>query len=346
MIVSLQYLRGVAALMVVWFHCGAQVARFGAPPLPLHAAGEYGVDVFFVISGVVMWVTTVGRAMTPAEFLRRRVERIAPLYWIVTLFLAATALAAPSLLHSTTFNAAHLLASLAFIPWPNPSDGALTPMLVPGWTLNYEMFFYVLFALALLVPRIWRAPVVLLSLVATVAAGIGAPAASLRGFYGDSIVLEFGAGVAIAILFLGRRSFPVWAALAMAAASLPLGWALFEALSRSPGLPRALYAGLPAALAVGGLAFAEKGRRPPFSRFWLHVGDASYSIYLTHPLTLAAVAALWRKAGFAAAAPYYMAGLAATLAVGLASYALIERPIGRWFNRRRTPAHGQAAAHL
>lgn len=342
MILSLQYLRGVAACMVVWFHCGTQIQRMGGVPLPLHAAGEYGVDIFFVISGMVMWVTTAGRAMPPAEFLRRRVERIAPLYWLVTAVVAFVALAAPALLHSTHFDAAHLLASLLFFPWPNPVDGSHTPVLVPGWTLNYEMFFYLLFALALLLPRGWRPPAVLAMLAAAVAIGAGATQESLRGFYGDPMILEFGAGVALGALALRRAPLPAGWGWAAAAASLPLALLL----TSLPHAPRALYAGLPAALAVGGLALAERRMPPPVWPFLLRVGDASYSIYLTHPLTLALVSTLWRAAGLHLTPLYYACALAATLAVGLACHALIERPVARWIADRRRAAHGQAAAHL
>lgn len=342
MISSLQYLRGVAALMVVWFHCGAQVARSGAQPLPLHDVGEYGVDVFFVISGVVMWVTTAGRGLSPVEFLRRRVERVAPLYWIVTLVVAGVAFVAPDVMRSTVFEPSHFVASLLFIPWPNPVDGGLTPILVPGWTLNYEMYFYFLFALALATPLKIRLPIVLAALALGVAAGLGAPAESLRDFYGNPMLLEFGAGALIGALLRGGVVLPPPAALTIAAASLPLALVLW----RVPDAPRALHAGLPAALLTGGLVFAERGGRGVRSVWALRIGDASYSIYLTHPLTLAAVSAVWRPLGLSQAAAYYVVAMAAALAIGLATYRFAERPISLRLHARRAGAHGQAAAHL
>ena len=327
-------------MMVVYFHCGAQVARFSQPPLPLHAAGEFGVDVFFVISGVVMWMTTWGRDMTPWMFFQRRLERIAPLYWIVTLLVASVAFAAPALMQSTIFDWRHLIASLAFAPWPNPAGGGLTPVLIPGWTLNYEMFFYVLFAGALALPATWRLSAVLAALAACVALGAGAPEGGLLRFYGDPILLEFGAGVVIGRMLTAPGGPPAEAALAVVAAGL----ALAAALTFAPWAPRALAAGAPAALVVGGLALAEKARGAPRWRALLAIGDASYSIYLTHALTLAVVSLLWRRTGAseAGAGAYYLVAMLASLAVGWLAYVLIERPINLRLHARRRAA-AQAA---
>lgn len=341
MILSLQYLRGVAALMVVYFHAGAQVGRFDLAPMFLHRVGEFGVDVFFVISGVVMWVTTYDRGMSPKTFMIRRLGRIAPLYWIVTLTVALIAFAAPSMLHSTVFDAPHLVASLLFIPWPNPVGGALTPMLIPGWTLNYELFFYVLFAVALLAPQAWRAALLCLALMAVAAAGVYAPPGSLLKFYGDPMLLEFGAGVLIGAIYTRDECVPYAMALCAAAG----GIALALVASRVPGLmtaaPRALYAGLPAAFVVGGLVLAEKARGAIRLPALLSIGDASYSIYLTHAVTLAAISFLWRHVATAPpnAAAYYVSAFAASIAVGRLTYVVIERPINECLHaRRKAPA--------
>ncbi len=144
----IQYLRGIAALMVVWHHGVGQLATLETY-FPFRF-GTSGVDLFFVISGFIMVVTTAGRDVTPTEFIARRFVRVVPLYWVLTLALAATALVAPSLFRSVTLTAVSLIQSLLFIPHFSPSHaGMIWPVLVPGWTLNYEMFFYVVFAASL-----------------------------------------------------------------------------------------------------------------------------------------------------------------------------------------------------
>jgi len=84
-LIAIQYARALAALLVVINHLCPQFLRMGfAPPMWDGLAG--GVDIFFVISGVIMWVTTCDRAVSPTAFLRKRITRIVPLYWMITTF--------------------------------------------------------------------------------------------------------------------------------------------------------------------------------------------------------------------------------------------------------------------
>ena len=103
--------------------------------------GQAGVDVFFVISGFIMWMVTA-EPVGPAQFLWHRVVRIVPLYWIATLIMAA---------HRSS-SVSDTVNSLLFWPYRDAND-ELWPVLVQGWTLNFEMFFYLLFAAALIIPR-------------------------------------------------------------------------------------------------------------------------------------------------------------------------------------------------
>src|SRR5260370_21484140 len=85
-----------------------------------------------------------GKAGASRKFIGRRVARVVPLYWIATTI---------SLLIQQSFlNAAMLATSYAFIPYPNRA-GEAYPLYGVGWTLNYEMFFYVLFASAIVLRR-------------------------------------------------------------------------------------------------------------------------------------------------------------------------------------------------
>src|SRR6476620_2791854 len=140
-IVSIQMLRGIAAMMVVFVHLDVQLRRLNLGSVD-SAWMASGVDIFFVISGFIMWVTTVRRPqITAAEFMRNRIVRIVPLYWAISLFVLATTLLAPSLLHTTVFDAPHVVTSFLFLPWRDPVTGDFWPLLVPGWTLNFEMLF-------------------------------------------------------------------------------------------------------------------------------------------------------------------------------------------------------------
>ena len=127
--------------------------------------GQAGVDIFFVISGFIMWVTTHDRPTTPLRFMTNRIVRIVPLYWLITLAVAAMAFAVPSLFRGVVLTPEHVIKSLLFIPHYYPGmPTRVWPLLLPGWTLNYEMVFYLVFAIALLLPRRLMIPLIAASL--------------------------------------------------------------------------------------------------------------------------------------------------------------------------------------
>ncbi|MBB4438996.1 MULTISPECIES: acyltransferase family protein [Rhizobium] len=285
MLVQLQYLRAIAALMVVYFHAVLQLAKVNpAVDATAFVYGETGVDIFFVLSGFVMWLTTSGRAMSPIDFARRRIKRIVPLYWLATLFSATVALVAPSLLKSTVFDLPHLIASLFFLPWSNPADpSTITPVVVPGWTLNYEMFFYFVFALLLPLQEVRRIPAMFAVFAVILIACRLLPETTMTRFYREPIMLEFLAGVVLGWLYGQKVLLPnrwAWAALAMGFAFLFINEALMPPESR-------FYAwGIPAIFIVYGAISIDFSKLPLIG--WLnYLGDCSYSIYITHAFTLA-----------------------------------------------------------
>lgn len=204
---SVQVLRGVAALLVVVLHAYVHLeARDIIPDVPLPVnSGRAGVDIFFVISGFIMVYISgdkFGRAGAPLDFLVKRVIRVVPIYWFYTLLMASFLFFAPHLFsHGKTFDATHLLASLAFIPWQD-SLGNIKPILQVGWTLNYEMYFYVVFAFLL----IFSARFFLVLLVSILLAGFFAgqvfdsipPVFSVMT---SSLLIEFLMGCLIGIAF-------------------------------------------------------------------------------------------------------------------------------------------------
>lgn len=152
----LQAMRAIAAFLVVSDHALLQITDNRPENRISHLAwalGDAGVYVFFVISGFIMvhicW-ENFGRRSAPADFLWRRVVRIVPLYWLATL--AAMAYHRVSVTHGAHAGWSDLIRSLMFIPYSG-DDGSWHPILPQGWTLNYEMMFYTVFALGLALPR-------------------------------------------------------------------------------------------------------------------------------------------------------------------------------------------------
>jgi exopolysaccharide production protein ExoZ len=324
---GIQYLRAFAALAVVVFHAAERTGGH-------FAIGAAGVDVFFVISGFIMWVISDRKPVTPQRFLLDRIRRIAPSYWLVTAIMVAGALA--GLFPNLQLSAGHLAGSLFFIPVRSPSNGEIWPVLVQGWTLNFEMFFYVLFAGALFLPRQWR--LLFLTVVFGlffVAGLILDPASAALDTYTRPIILEFLGGVFIAELWLRRWIAGTSLGLACVGAALCgfaaifLMGAEFDEFVCGP-LAMALVFGM-VSLETGG----SIGRVPALT----YLGDASYSIYLWHTLAISVAVKAADIAGFSADSALLL-GIFGGTAVGIAAYEFVEKPLRRIFSSdmlRRRP---------
>ncbi|MFN3721000.1 MAG: acyltransferase family protein [Rhizobium rhizophilum] len=345
MCVQLQYIRAIAALLVVYFHAILQLEKLNPDAwITVYLFGKSGVDLFFVLSGFVMWITTADKAQAVTDFWWKRIRRVVPLYWAVTLAAAMVALVLPQILKSTQFDVPHILASLAFLPWLNPSDPAgemIAPLIVPGWTLNYEMYFYLLFGLCLLVPVRHR--------IAAITALIGsvflvanlAPESTAARFYGDTVIFEFVAGVMLGRVYKAGISFSA----PVVAVALVLGFAVLVFNDyRGFELPRLITIGVPAAVII---FFATAIRIPDLKAWrWLRLlGDASYSIYLTHIFTLAGSRMIypWVIGTLQSDTLFVILMMAMSTAVGLASYTLFEVPVGRYLSTANPPGSGRPA---
>ena len=326
---SIQYLRGLAACAVVCFHVSEQ---FGGS----FDVGAAGVDIFFVISGFIMWVTTAARPADPWRFMGRRITRIVPLYWIVTVLTAAGILLKPQFFYGHFFSVSNFVGSLFFVPVLQ--DNALHPVVIQGWTLCYEMMFYLIFTLVLFLGERWRFSVLTGALAAIVALHFVFPAEYARAFT-DPVVLEFAAGVVVGRLWLRGARLPLGAALAMAVAG-------FLFLAASPladaDMPRALRWGLPATLVVAGAVFAERAR--PFRPAALpsFLGDASYSIYLWHVVVGVLTTGVVLRTGLPAVLQPATI-LVATLAISAVLYLIVEKPLIELLHPQRPKGAAKAS---
>jgi exopolysaccharide production protein ExoZ len=330
-IVSIQHLRALAAIAVLAFHA-AQRSHLSFP------VGALGVDIFFVISGFVMW-SIAGRGQTrPGTFLLNRIRRIVPQYWIATAVMISGALA--GLFPNMELTATHIVASLFFIPHVSPSNGHVWPVLVQGWTLDLEMFFYLLFAILLPLPHRIRLASLCGILALAVAAGLlWSPQLPTLQAYSSPLLLEFAAGTVIGEAWL-RGRMPSRAASAFAVLLGIMGFAAFQFgwLPQTPG------AAGPAAvlLVIGALGLERSGavlRVPLIS----YLGDASYSIYLWHALGVSI--ALKLVASHPVPSLFALSiAVAAGMLLGCGLYELIEKPLLRRLRRKRpSPVIGEAA---
>jgi exopolysaccharide production protein ExoZ len=322
-LVAVQALRAVAAIAVAMVHFSDiryQLDGVNAQWLPLYPLAS-GVDLFFVISGFIMVYSSERLFAAPGgswTFTTRRIARIVPLYWLVTL------IAIPVMQRPAT--AATVAKSLLFIPYP---DGVSTfvPLLGVGWTLNFEMLFYALFAVAVAWPRRTAVPALGIVLAGAVLTSALVPSLPLLlRYWSDPIVLEFVFGMTIAVLYRRKISLPIAARCCLLALAAVAVW--FSAPVMPPSGYRALLWGCPAAAMVAGAVLGTPMRNTgQFAELLRLTGDSSYSIYLIHPLVGAAVLLSWHYSHFLFSSAVVCAlGMAGSIGTAIFVFLLFERP--------------------
>jgi exopolysaccharide production protein ExoZ len=338
-VITIQYLRGAAAAIVVISHL---TSTYGLEYLYQPRLGDFGVDIFFVISGFIMWHTTVEADMTTIEFWQRRISRIVPQYWIFLTLLVIISFSIPQSLHSTFITPENTIKSFLFIPHYNISIHMVAPILIPGWSLNYEMFFYFVFGLSLFIQsRQSRYVAILVTLVTLVSIGwILQPTNAIALTYTNYALVKFIAGILLAIAYrAGTLNNPVLGLGFILA--LPISIFVY-ATGRSILTNFVDFFALSPTLIVGGALALESIARAKPSTILGEIGNASYSIYLSHLFFLRLLEEGWRRlAGLGASATmdatYILAGLVFAVVGGVAVYHLVERPLLLLLRKRRKP---------
>jgi peptidoglycan/LPS O-acetylase OafA/YrhL len=327
-LVSIQALRAVAALMVLVGHATTALIVEQKAALPNFSVGPFGVDLFFVISGFVMVYSSerlFGQPGAPRKFFARRLARIVPLYWATISILVWFVVPYAS--------TKAVLSSYFFAPHVPPE----APLLFVGWTLIYEMFFYSVFAVALLAKRrlavVAGASAFLILFVvlgpAPNAASVGfyaPPASHSFAYLADPIIVEFVLGMLIALAY--RAGVRVSLQFTLLSIAFAVVWYNLTV----PAIPRQYSCGLTAALIVAGMSLSSipspKGGRIIGSIVFL--GDISYALYLTHTLAfvfLAYVAAAFGVKPIDHVWPYAGAMLVTALLIAVATHLLFEKPV-------------------
>lgn len=324
---GVQFLRFFSAMLVVITHSTGSIGErlLGIGYGEYWRGGMVGVHIFFIISGFVMMVSTVSLARrdnAASYFLRLRLIRIIPMYWGATTVKILASFALPTLAAGTLLSGSFLLSSYLFIPARN-GNGDLLPVLTVGWTLAFEMFFYLLFTLALFLrasPFVFVNAIFLAMLGSTL---FWTPAPDALAFFFSPLLLDFTLGMIVGLGVLRGVRIPLPASALAIVAGLAM---LFGIDHAAVGLPFFTSA-LPAMLLVGGFVFAEDVIGPRLPALLPRLGDSSYSLYLTHPFVVPALTILWAKAGMHDPAIALVTISLACVAIGHATYLLIEQPM-------------------
>lgn len=346
---SIQILRGFAAFIVIVHHLAWAIDSFGTSVgfiqrSGLGKLGACGVDIFFVISGFIMFYTqnnsrSENRFKYALGFLKRRVIRIYPLYWIWTVVLLGLWYLKLALT-SHKITVLYVIASFFLIPYPQP-DGNIHPFLDQGWTLSFELYFYLVFSIGLIGSynhlKIGAIVVCSLIVIGLISYLTNAPS-PVRYITDNSLIVEFVFGGAIVYLIeYINPKFYKFGSFIFALGALLMIATLFGSNQVNN---RALVYGVPAFLLVFGIVLREK--RKPFkqssvNKFAFFLGDASYSIYLTHVFFVMALGTILKK-GHLNTIPADALIIAGSIIVTLLcsiSYILIERPLVKLLAKKK-----------
>ncbi|MBV9249107.1 MAG: acyltransferase [Acetobacteraceae bacterium] len=330
---SIEAARGVAASAVVLCHIGTVL---GDPFGGMLRAGHAGVDFFFVLSGftiVTVHREDVGRAPLLLDYAWKRLVRIYPIYWIATW--GAVGLSSVGIMELSDTGAGRIFTSLLLVPQH------AEPILGVAWTLQHEMLFYLTFGV-LILNRAFGIIAFAVWACFVLAVMPWAPTDSpwthtdlLTGFVGSSYNLEFGLGIAVAMV-TKRFQVPRPSMLsALGVTGLLLAGAAENAgqISYLGHTARAMF-GVSSALAIWGLAASERAGGVRAGRFLVVMGSASYATYLVHVPILNG-ASSFAVVKLLPAGIRVVALAAVAMASGLLFHAAVERPLLHFLRRLR-----------
>jgi peptidoglycan/LPS O-acetylase OafA/YrhL len=358
-LLSVQALRAVGALLVVWTHSIDAAEYFSVPRqgrfFHWEGFGASGLDIFFVISGFIVSLVAARAAdrknasgpSAARHFLSRRITRIFPLYWILTIVVVLVRELGG---HKIVWHSVSWLPTLFLLPSPHYPLGM--PLLSLGWSLVFEFYFYLVLAVFLFwTPRfVVRNTSVFLCGMVAVGAIIGFRRPLLI-LWMNPMLLEFVFGCLIGLLFAGRRSAGISASMSgrwlavlgacLLAATIFTGYGAANyqgmVLNGLSSWLRVGVWGVPSAFLVGGVIFWAPAMRSFPARLLVFLGDASYSIYLCTIPARSVVEHFWRTFGRFGADNGVFFGALFCMAVGVVCYLLIERPLMRFFHNWYKP---------
>lgn len=332
-ITNVQGLRAIAVLLVLFSHLIRVEEKYSVDQiLPLFLLnGISGVDLFFVISGFIMVVTTTGThtgLANSSHFLYKRASRIFPLYVFYTLLVLAVALIKPGWVNSGAEY--DLLSSLLLLPSENP------PLLAVGWTLIHEMYFYYVFVIILLFPERFLLP--LLSVWAVIIALTHVFIDTTNPFVrlaASPLTYEFIGGALVGVLY--QRWKPNVSFITSLVAICGLFVVMFyvghlytiEVGVQPSEMARVLIYGIPS-LGILFLVTNTEIKGKVFPNWLTRIGDASYSTYLTHVLVLSVLGRVWASFSIDSAFDNYLMVsvlVVACLIYGSLSFKYLETPM-------------------
>jgi len=321
--------------MVVCLHSTFYAQERLDSSLQLFEPGNNGVPLFFAISGFVIVLSSQKLQFTKNGwkiFALKRLIRIVPLYWFITSYKVLVSFLSNDLILHSKLNALNILKSYLFIPTYNV-DGELKPFLGVGWTLNFEMLFYLLFALSLFfkVRSILFSGIFLIILMGLSFFKTKAWPPALQ-FYCDKEIINFLLGMIAANLI--QREFRLSKAVSiffiaggLVCLFFPIKWNVDKL-----GFAFAYLQLLCPFFVVYGAAQLERTVNIKIPKFILFFGAASYSLYLVHPVIAPLAPVALKKFHFLSPILSVSCSILLALTAAYFCYCFFERPISKTLN--------------
>lgn len=344
---TIQWLRGIAALLVTLVHGSNEVNKiFPSSLIFIPHNFVIGVDLFFIISGFIMVYTTRKYEkgwQSSLLFIKKRFIRVVPIYWLYSLLAIFSVTLLSKYMSNPAVDIGHIVKSLFFIPEYYPNTDSIQPILRVGWTLNYEMYFYALFSLSLLITSKYR--VVLTSAFFLFIFFLSLTSDNvLARFYSNNIIFEFILGMLIAkifsneklkFLFIGYRSFILFFSLSVISYSILVGGNDVNDIGC-----RGLQFGIPAAalfisfLSLDSIIAKGISASNILFNVMSSLGDSSYTQYLAHMFCIVGMNVIVKKLFAIDAAyawPYFIAVIIFTILISHMLYLFIEKKVVLYF---------------
>ena len=298
MIVSIQYLRAIAAFFVLLSHVSEKnMGMFGGEMLHFwYEAGEFGVDIFFIVSGFIMSYTTQNLHQTPyafATFIKKRIVRIIPLYWLLTFVALAVFMVVPDKVNSSD--------NLVTVPLQSfflfPVQQGEAYLLNVGWTLRNEFIFYFIFSLGLIFSKNIGTFIVMMILSLLMLIPSLYDISHLHAYYHNflnHLFFEFALGMLLFILTQKIKNVPNLLSLSFIVIGFVLFYLLQSNIIEFTNI-RGVDSGFIALMICFGFVFLEPILAIKPVELFMMLGAASYSTYLLHPFILSAARMAYNK---------------------------------------------------
>ena len=315
---SIQLLRAVAAIYITLFHISYWWNTNNVSSPHIFDIGFSAVDLFFVISGFVLFQSASGYLQGAKEgfyFFIKRLLRIYPLYWTILVICISFGIYKLSSVSVPEFLGIWIL-------YPNSRF-----FIYSTWTISYEVFFYILLSLYVFNHRAkWGFFILLLLSILSIVKKYFHMQISLPeiGIYNE-FVFEFFLGILVAKIY---KNIPIWFALFLVISGF---YFFFFPLMRQPVY--GIVYGLPAAFILFGLTNLEYNKKIIVPSWIVRIGNASYVLYLIHqPLIEMILPQLHFPSSVNRIC--YLLVILFVIVISVIIHVLIEKPMLNYFNVR------------